>query len=121
MSKETKSCCATGGSCATTCRGKAALGVFLIVAGLVWLMIYYTRPATPTDDRAELRRKNLAELRATNAEALNNYAWLDQSKGIVRLPVEQAMKLAVAEWQNPAAARAKLIAREEASAAPVKK
>ena len=123
MSDESKSCCATddcGKSRVVICV-LVILGTFLIAAGLVWAMIHYTRPAPLTGDRAALRRKNLAELRALNAEALANYAWVDQAKGIVRLPIEQAMKLTVAEWQNPAAGRANLIAREEkAAAAPPK-
>ena len=128
MSDESKSCCATdhdaeSGCCKSRCvvTGVVILGTFLIAAGLVWAMIHYTAPAPLTEDRAALRRKNLAELRALNAEALANYAWVDQAKGIVRLPIEHAMKLTVAEWQNPAAGRANLIAREEkATAVPPK-
>jgi hypothetical protein len=37
----------------------------------------------------------------------------------VRLPINEAMKLALREWQNPAAARSNLIARvEKATAVP---
>ena len=37
----------------------------------------------------------------------------------MRLPIAEAMKLALREWQNPAAARSNLIARvEKATAAP---
>lgn len=97
------------------------VGTFLIVAALVWAMVHYTQPP-PAEDRAAVRAKALAELRAAEAEALNNPGWIDQGKGIVRLPIEQAMKLAVAEWgQNPGAARSNLIARvEKATAAPPK-
>jgi hypothetical protein len=38
----------------------------------------------------------------------------------VRLPIETAMQLAAQQWQNPAAARADLIARAE-KAAPLPK
>jgi len=52
---------------------------------------------------------------------LNSYGWLDQSKGIVRLPISEAMKLALRDWQNPAAGRSNLIARvEKATALPPK-
>lgn len=129
MSNESKSCCAPDDHCESSKGGQSralgyavvVLGTFLIAAGLVWAMIHYTKPAPLTEDRVALRKKNLAELRAANAEALANYGWMDQGKGIVRLPIEQAMKLTVAEWQNPAAARASLIARvEKATAVPPK-
>jgi len=129
VSDESKSCCGNEDCCESGkgCKGRAVicgvviLGTLLIAAGLVWAMIHYTAPAPLTEDRAALRRKNLAELRALNAEALANYGWVDQAKGIVRLPIEQAMKVTVAEWQNPAAGRANLIAREEkATAVPPK-
>jgi len=39
----------------------------------------------------------------------------------VRLPIAEAKKLALRDWQNPAAARSNLIARvEKATAAPPK-
>lgn len=93
----------------------AVLGVFLIVAGLVWVMIHYTRPEPLGEDRAAIRRKALVELRASNLEVLNNpnYAWQDQNKGIVRLPIDRAMELALKLWQDPASARSNLNARVE--------
>jgi hypothetical protein len=111
------------------CRGKfwayviTALGTFLIVAVLVMVMVDYTRPAPPTEDRAQLRRKNLEELRNANTEVLNNpnYAWQDQAKGVVRMPIDDAMALSLKLWQDKDAARSNLIARvEKATAVPPK-
>jgi len=98
------------------------LGAFLIVAGLVWAMRYYIRPAPLGEDRAAVRAKALAELRAAEAEALEHPAWLDQAKGVVRLPIADAMQMVERGWgQNPAAARSNLIARvEKATALPPK-
>jgi hypothetical protein len=97
------------------------LGSFMIVAALVWAMRHYTQPPPLGEDRVALRKKALAELRAAEAEELNAYGWLDQSKGIVRLPIAEARKLALRDWQNPAAARSNLIARvEKATALPPK-
>jgi hypothetical protein len=93
------------------------------MAVLVRVMVVYTRPAPPTEDRAQLRRKNLKELRAANVEVLNtqNYVWQDQSKGVVRMPIAQAMELSLKLWQDKAAARSNLIARvEKATAVPPK-
>src|SRR3974377_2417943 len=84
----------------------AILGAFLIVAALVRAMIHYTQPPALGEERAAFRAKNLAELRAAEAEALEHPAWVDQGKGFVRLPIEVAMKLVERDWgQDPAAAR----------------
>lgn len=92
----------------------AILGAFLIVAALVWAMRHYTRPEPLNANRAAERAKALAELRAAEADALKNPAWLDQGKGIVRLPVDVAVKMVVETWgTDPAAARSNLIARVE--------
>ncbi len=99
----------------------AVIGAFLIMAGLVWMMRSYTRPEPLGEDRAALRRKSLAELRAANTEALTSYGWQDQTRGVVRLPIAEAMKLVERQWQNPAAARSNLIARVEKATAPLPK
>jgi hypothetical protein len=104
-----------------TVHAVAILGSCLIFAALVWVMWRYSRPAPLGEDRAAVRRKALTELRAAEAETLNTYAWQDQVKGIVRLPIAQAMRLAEREWQNPPAARSNLIARVvKATALPPK-
>ena len=95
------------------------LGSLLIVAALVWAMQRYTQPPSLGEDRAAVRKKALADLRAAEASELQSYGWVDQTKGVVRLPIAEAMKLALRDWQNPAAARSNLIARvEKATAVP---
>ena len=95
------------------------LGALLIVAALVWAMQRYTQPPPLGEDRVAVRKKALADLRAAEASELDNYGWVDQAKGVVRLPIAEAMQLALRDWQNPAAARSNLIARvEKATAAP---
>lgn len=100
----------------------AALGAFLIVAALVWAMHRYTQPPPLGENRAEVRAKALAELRAAEVDALEHPGWVDKTKGIVRLPIETAVKLVERDWgQNPAAARSNLMARvEKATAVPPK-
>jgi hypothetical protein len=117
-SLKTDSCCEKG-RCTAYVLG--ILGTFLLMAGLVWLMRHYTQPAPLDADRTAERIKNLKEMRAANEEALNNYAWQDQAKGLVRLPVARAMDITLQEWQNPAAARSNLIARMEKATAPAPK
>ena len=99
----------------------AVVIVCLIFAGLVWQMREYTTPPPLGAVRAAERAKALADLRAEEAIALNNVGWVDQAKGVVRLPIADAVKLAEKQWQNPAKARADLIARvEKATALPPK-
>jgi hypothetical protein len=95
-----------------------SLGAFLIFGALVAAMWYYTRPAPLGEDRVALRTKARAEVRAAEADQLHNYGWVDTTKGIVRLPIADAMKLALQQWQAPAAARSNLIARVEKAFPP---
>ena len=100
----------------------AIVGAFLIVAGLVWAMRHYTRPAELGIERAAVRAKALADMRAEEAQAVITPAWIDQPKGVARMPVTEAMKWVEQQWgKDPAAARSNLIARvEKATALPPK-
>lgn len=119
MSDETKSDCCGRGKWWVV--GLVLLATLLIVGVLIQAMIKYTTPAPLNAERAAFRKKTLVELRAANLEAMTTYGWVDQSRGIVRLPIEQAMKLTVAEWQDPAAGRAGLLARQARASAPLPK
>ncbi len=95
------------------------LGSFLIVAALVWALQHYTQPPPLGADRVAVRKKALADMRAAEASELETYGWVDQTKGVVRLPIAEAIKLTLREWQHPAAARSNLVARvEKATAVP---
>ncbi len=107
-----------GCDCATiTAYVVGAIGASLIMAVLVWVMLDHTQAAPLGADRAELRRKNLTEVKTANQEILSNYGWVDQGKGIARIPITEAMKIVEREWQDPKAARAKLLAREDKASA----
>ena len=96
----------------------AALGAFLIVGALVWAMHRYTQPPPLGQDRAEFRAKTLVELRAAEADALQHPGWVDQTKGIVRLPIEDALRIVERDWgRNPVTARSNLISRVEKATA----
>lgn len=99
----------------------AILGAFLIIAALVKIMQTKTATADLTAARSEERRKNLVALQAEAKQATENYAWQDQGKGLVRLPVARAMEVTLQEMQNPQAARSNLIARVEKATAPAPK
>lgn len=111
----------SAGGRATSAYVVGILGAFLIVGILAWAIYRYTQPPPLGQDRAAVRAKALAELRAAEAEALSTPAWIDQGKGIVRLPIDRAMELVLEEWKNPAVARSNLVARvEKATALPPK-
>jgi len=96
-------------------------GSFLIVGALAWAIHRYTQPAPLGENRAAFRGKTLAEMREADDQALNNTAWIDPQKGIVRLRIQDAMQLVLREWQDPAVARSNLIERvEKATALPPK-
>jgi hypothetical protein len=99
----------------------AVVGAFLIVAGLVRYMSYSAQPPPVNAARADERRKALADLKASNADVLNNYAWQDQGRGFIRIPITNAMVMMEKEWQNPAAARSNLVFRVEKLTAPAPK
>jgi len=101
--------------------GAVIIGTLLIVGILINAMIKYTTPPSLTAERAAFRAKNLAELRAANANALTSYDYVDQQRGIVRLPIEQAMQLTIAEWADPAKGRATLLERQAKASAPLAK
>ena len=129
MSDETKSCCDTSETCdASSCcwsrcllLGVVIIGTLTIVGVLINAMIKYTTPAPLNADRAAFRAKNLVELRAANTEALKTYGYVDQQRGVVRLPIDEAMKLTIAEWKDPAAGRKILLERQAKASAPLPK
>lgn len=101
--------------------GIAIVGAFLIVAVLVLAMRHYTTPPSLGKERAETRARALAELRAAENDALHQVGWVDPTKDLVRLRIEDAMQIVEREWRNPAAARSNLLARvAKANVAPPK-
>ena len=91
--------------CSRSAYALAVFGALFVVAALVWAMKHYTKPPSLGAARAAERSKNLAEIRAVETLELNNYGWVDQTKGQVRLDVNRAMELTIASAQDPAAAR----------------
>ena len=53
-----------------------------------------------------MRVKNLAGVEQSAQETLGSYAWQDEDKGFVRIPIEQAMSQTVKEWQDAGEGRA---------------
>jgi hypothetical protein len=106
------------------------VGLGFVVASFLFavlvLALKFSMPTPAIDaDRAAERSRDFAQIRAAESQALDNAGWIDQQRGLVRLPIDLATQIAAQEWQNPAQARADLIAREDkasasAPAAPAK-
>ncbi len=97
----------------------AVIGAFLLVGFVVRQMANLTRPSAVNAARAEERAKVGAETRAAGVEANKSWGYVDQAKGIVRVPVEDAVKLTVQGYQKPADFKKDLSARvEKANAVP---
>ncbi len=68
-----------------------------------WLARKIYAPHVATVDKVEGvltpadRAARLADLRAKEHAAATTYGWIDQSAGIVRLPIDRAMELTVKE------------------------
>lgn len=77
----------------------AAIGGFAIFALIVFIA-YLPKKPDPLPDGArtpEQRKAALAELRAKEKSAVSTYGWVDQNAGIVRIPVEEAVKITIKE------------------------
>jgi hypothetical protein len=92
--------------------------IFIVLAVVVKLSA--TVPAIDADRGATLSSA-LFEMRTNEVVSLESAGWIDRSRGIVRLPITTAEHLAAQEWQNPAQARADLIARAKRASAPAPK
>jgi tetrahydromethanopterin S-methyltransferase subunit F len=99
----------------------AALG--FVVASLIFVVLVVVVkfsvhvPAIDADASAT-RAKALAEIRAIENQSLNTAGWVDQSRGIVRLPIDTAVQETIQAWRNPVQARADLIARQQKASQP---
>ena len=80
------------------------VGIVLLFAlfGLVALVVIGASPRGNTYEqkRAEERAKKLQAAQETYAQALTTHAWIDKTKGVVRIPIDEAMKLTVAELSS---------------------
>jgi hypothetical protein len=98
------------------------IGVVLLFALFGVMVLAVVGPAPRGDNyeqmRAENRAKKLKDARDEDAKALAGYAWVDKAKGTVRLPIDRAMELAVAELANKKPASAYPVATPEPPAAP---
>ncbi len=92
-----------------------AVVFFVIIAVGVKLSL----KAPPVDaDQGDKVTKALADLRASEDKALNTAGWVDQQRGIVRIPIETAIQQAAGK--DAAEIREYLKERAEKAAAPAR-
>jgi len=86
------------------------LGVVLLFAlfGVIVLGVIGPMPrgSDYEETRAKKRMEKLKTVREDAEKALNTYAWVDKSKGVVRIPISRAMELTTADLarQKPTSA-----------------
>ena len=99
----------------------AAVGFIIasVTFAVLAVIVKFSVSVPPVDaNRNAAIAQALFQIRTNEVASLNHAGWIDPSRGIVRLPIETAMQMAEASWQNPAQARADLIARQEKASAP---
>jgi len=100
------------------------LGIVLLFGLFGIIVLAVIGPAPRGSDYGEVRAKkrleNLKKLREETEKTLNSYAWVDQNKGIARIPIDRAMELTIAELaqEKPAAAGPIATPQPQATAAP---
>src|ERR1700736_184280 len=86
------------------------LGVVLLFALFGVIVLAVIGPAPRSDDyeqkRAKAREEKLKTAREEDAKALTTYGWIDKNKGAVRIPIERAMELTVADLAKKKPAKA---------------
>ncbi len=80
------------------------IGVFLVFV-LVVAVAYLPNRAVSQEDLNVAERMTIRNtVRNEQEQLVNNYQWVNEAEGIVRLPVERAMELTVEELQAEQAA-----------------
>lgn len=98
------------------------VGVVLVFA-FFGLLTFVAVKASPRGSdyekkRAEARAKKLEDAQKESLTALTTYGWVDKSKGVARIPINDAMKLTLAELAEKKPTTAGPIVAASPSATP---
>lgn len=76
-----------------------ALGGVLVIVLLLWILLKVglVRPSVSGALTDQQRYDLLSKSRADDEKLLTTYGWMDQSKGVVRLPIDVAMQKLIQE------------------------
>jgi hypothetical protein len=66
-------------------------------------LVKQTRPAIPGPQLQVNPAVDLERLRRSDKQILDSYGWVDRQNGIVRIPIDEAMKLVLQRGLPPAA------------------
>lgn len=79
-----------------------AMVLFVLFGAVVlWMLGSADREAISEEaQRAKQRYEILAQVRQDNEDLLSSYGWVDREHGIVRIPLDEAMALAVTRLQG---------------------
>jgi hypothetical protein len=79
----------------TTSPARWFFGIFAALAVFVIVGIYSSRMAYDTtgydEDQAAARKAKLEKLQAADQKTLTTAGWVDQDKGVIRIPIDEAM------------------------------
>ena len=91
-----------------------------VLFGIIVLAVIGPSPRTSDyeEARAKKRMEKLKALREETQKDLTTYAWVDKNKGVVRIPIDRAMELTVADLAQKKPAPAGPIATPAAQTAP---
>jgi hypothetical protein len=98
------------------------VGIVLVFA-FFGLLAFVAVKASPRGDtyekkRAKVRAEKLEAAQKENLTALTTYGWIDKTKGIARIPINDAMKLTLAELADKKPTAAGPIVAASPNAAP---
>ena len=89
--------------------------LFAVFALFVWVVMgAMPRGDSYEEKRAKARMEKLKVVSDESSASLKGYGWVDKEKGVVRMPIERAMELSVAELAQKKPAPANPIAVIEA-------
>lgn len=71
--------------------------VFLLIVAVAYLP---NRAKSQEEKNAAIRYQIRNEVRGEQARLVSSYEWVNQNDGVVRIPVEQAMRLTVEELRQ---------------------
>ena len=97
-----------------------AIVCLFAVFGLIVLAVIGPSPRTSDYEqaRAQKRMERLKALQEENQKELTTYAWVDNNKGVARIPIDRAMELMIAELAQKKPAPAGPIATPAPQPAP---
>lgn len=79
---------------------KAIFGFFVMGILAVFVRMTFHSDESYEDQRRDLRLDRLTKLQKEDRETLARYGWADKAKGVVHIPIEEAMTLTLADLKT---------------------